>query len=145
MSEHEQEIIGEVISLADARRRLRSGASAPACPKSGVTSGAVPPTVSKRESLERTMAAAIDEKRQQQEYRNLGDALLVRAGIPNGKVLVILIGDGTERDNRDVMCRWVCRNRHLIHEARDHGVDVLEHLYARLQREFEERVGGGMA
>lgn len=145
MSEHDQEIGGEVISLADARRRRMSGASAPGCPESGVHSGAVLPPVSKREYLEATMVAAIDEKRQQQEYRNLGDALLVRAGIPNGKVLVILIGDGTERDNRDVMCRWVCRNRHLIHEARDHGVDVLDHLYARLQREFEERVGGGMA
>lgn len=143
MSDREENGGAEIVNLADARRRLRVGEFVERHGLSHVmpVPGADPN--SKRDSLEQKVSAVAEEKRQRRECRRLAEALLLRAGIPNGSALVILLGDGTEHDNRDVMCRWVYRNRHLMTEASQLGVDLLDHLYRRLQRDFEERMGVG--
>lgn len=140
MSDNEMHRGAKVINLQDARRRrVIDSVTVDAADFAPMPTE---PKVSKVEQLQARISSMAEEKRALREYQNLADALLVRAQIPNGTALIVLLGDGTERDNRDVIVRWVCRNRHLIHVARHRGVDVLGHLHSRLMRDLDERAGG---
>lgn len=90
-----------------------------------------------REALIIEMAAV----RERRLIRNVADGLIAFCGISSGNELVALIGDGTERDNRQAVIRWVTVNKELIHEAQVEGRNLISYLFKHLRKEVDLKMG----
>lgn len=127
---NEHENTSNVISLADARTRLR--------PERAMSVGAVlAGGVDKKQDLIRLLEEAALHKAQARKAGSIAAGLYEAARIREGSELVAVLGDGTERTNRMAVFTWVCNHQFLIEEAEQANVRPVFYLLPYLKKELD--------